>query len=138
MLSAVVVDTMIASAWLGVRGSERKTRWQPLLSRSPWVLPFTVVAEMRFGAEIAGWGARRRGVLDRLVASSKVMPPLLEVTDAYVDLRTWCVRNGHGLGAKDHEADRWVAAVALAAKLPLASEDGIFDDIPQLKRAEPS
>lgn len=138
MLSAVVVDTMIASAWLGVRDSERKTRWQPLLSRSPWVLPFTVVAEMRFGAEIAGWGARRRGVLDRLVASSKVMPPLLEVTDAYVDLRTWCVRNGHGLGAKDHEADRWVAAVALAAKLPLASEDGIFDDIPQLKRAEPS
>ena len=99
---------------------------------------FTVVAEMRFGAEVAGWGARRRGVLDRLIASSKVMPPLVEVTDAYVDLRTWCVREGHGLGAKDHEADRWVAAVALAAKLPLASEDTIFDGIAQLQRAEPS
>jgi hypothetical protein len=36
--------------------------------------------------------------------------------NAYVDLRTWCVRHGHGLGAKDHEADRWVAAVAIAAK----------------------
>lgn len=45
-------------------------------------------------------------------AASKVMPPLVEVTDAYVDLRTWCVQTGHGLGAKDHEADRWVAAVA--------------------------
>ena len=138
MPSAIVVDTMIASAWLGVRDSARKTRWQPLLTRSAWVLPFTVVAEMRFGAEVAGWGARRRGVLDRLIASSKVMPPLVEVTDAYVDLRTWCIREGHGLGAKDHEADRWVAAVALAAKLPLASEDTIFDGIAQLQRAEPS
>ena len=137
MATAVVVDTMIASAWLGTRDSARKTRWQPLLSRSPWVLPFTVVAEMRFGAEVASWGARRRGVLERLVFSSKVMPPLVEVTDAYVDLRTWCVRNGHGLGAKDHEADRWVAAVALAAELPLASEDSIFGDIPQLRRADP-
>ena len=138
MPTAVVVDTMIASAWLGAKESARKTRWQPLLSRSPWVLPFVVVAEMRFGAEVAGWGARRRGVLDRLVAASKVMPLLVEVTDAYVDLRTWCVQAGHGLGAKDHEADRWVAAVALAAKVPLVSEDSIFDDVPNLKRADPA
>lgn len=138
MSTAVVVDTMIASAWLGVRDSARKARWQRVLTRSQWVLPFTVVAEMRFGAEVAGWGARRRGTLDRLVAASKVMPPLSEVTDAYVDLRTWCVRNGHGLGAKDHEADRWVAAVALAAKLPLASEDTIFDGVANLQGADPT
>jgi predicted nucleic acid-binding protein len=138
MTSAVVVDTMIASAWLSVRDSPRKTRWEPLLSRSPWVLPFTVVAEMRFGAEVAGWGDRRRAVLDRLVAAAGVMPPLKVVTDVYVDLRTWSTRTGHGLGAKDHEADRWVAAVALAAKLPLASEDSIFDDVPHLQRAAPA
>lgn len=119
MATAIVVDTMIASAWLGLRESERKTRWQPLLEQAAWVLPFTVVAEMRFGAEVAGWGARRRGVLNRLIARTGVVPPLNEVTDAYVDLRTWTVRTGHGLGAKDHEADRWVAAVAMAAKLPL-------------------
>jgi predicted nucleic acid-binding protein len=137
MSSAVVVDTMIASAWLGVRDSPRKARWSSLLSMSVWVLPFTVVAEMRFGAEVAGWGARRRGVLDRLVASAGVVPPVREVTDAYVDLRTWCVRSGHGLAAKDHEADRWVAAVAIAARLPLATEDSIFDDLPTLTRADP-
>ena len=74
MPSAVVVDTMIASAWLGVRESQRKARWEPLLSRSAWVLPFTVVAEMRFGAEVAGWGARRRRALDRLVAAAGVVP----------------------------------------------------------------
>jgi len=116
----MVVDTMIASAWLGLRPSERKARWQPLLERAAWVLPFTVVAEMRFGAEVARWGQRRQGVLDRLIARIGVMPPLDAVTDAYVALRTWTVRSGHGLGAKDHEAGRWVAAVALATKLPLA------------------
>lgn len=138
MPSAIVVDTMIASAWLDVRESPRKVRWASLLSQSPWVLPFTVVAEMRFGAEVAGWGARRRAALDRLVAAAGVMPPLREVTDAYVDLRTWCVRTGHGLGAKNHEADRWVAAVAIAAKLPVDSEDSIFDAVPNLRRADPN
>ncbi len=137
MASAVVVDTMIASAWLGLRDSPRKARWQPLLEQAAWVLPFTVVAEMRFGAEVANWGARRRGVLERLIARTGVVPPFDEVTDAYVDLRTWAVRSGHGLGAKDHEADRWVAAVAMAAKLPLATEDSIFDGVAGLTRADP-
>lgn len=80
MSQAIVVDTMIASAWLGVRESPRKTRWEAVLSTAPWVLPFTVVAEMRFGAEVAGWGARRRGGLDRLVTRAGVVPPLQEVT----------------------------------------------------------
>lgn len=137
MASAVVVDTMIASAWLGLRDSPRKARWQPLLEQMAWVLPFTVVAEMRFGAEVANRGARRRSVLDRLIARTGVVPPLDEVTDAYVDLRTWAVRSGHGLGAKDHEADRWVAAVAMAAKLPLATEDSIFDGVAGLTQADP-
>ncbi|MGH9189026.1 MAG: PIN domain-containing protein [Acidimicrobiales bacterium] len=138
MASAVVVDTMIASAWLGVRDSVRKMRWQPLLENAVWILPFVVVAEMRFGAEVAGWGARRRGVLDRLIARTGVVPPLDEVTDAYVDLRSWAVRTGHGIGAKDHEADRWVAAVAVAAKLPLATEDAVFDGVAGLSRALPN
>ena len=138
MATAIVVDTMIASAWLGLRESERKARWQPLLEHAVWVLPFTVVAEMRFGAEVARWGARRRAVLERLIARTGVVPPLDEVTDAYVDLRAWAVRTGHGLGAKDHEADRWVAAVAMASELPLATEDSIFDGVPGLVLADPA
>ena len=138
MSTTVVVDTMIASAWLGKGASQRNTRWAPVLEPAAWVLPFTVVAEMRFGAEVAGWGARRRRMLDRLIARAEVIPPIAEVTDAYVDLRTWCVRSGHGLGAKDHEADRWVAAVALAGGLPLASEDSIFDRLPMLQRLGPN
>ncbi len=75
MAKAVVVDTMIASAWLGLRDSQRKVRWRSLLEQAAWILPFTVVAEMRFGADVAGWGSRRRGVLDRLIARTGVVPP---------------------------------------------------------------
>lgn len=137
MAQVVVVDTMIASAWLGRRHSQRQARWTTLLEPAAWVLPFTVVAEMRFGAEVAGWGPRRREVLDRLIARAGVIPPLGEVTDAYVELRTWCVKAGHGLGAKDHEADRWVAAVAMAGKWPLATEDSIFLGVPAIQLADP-
>lgn len=138
MADAIVVDTMIASAWLGARQSDRRARWASVLEPARWILPFPVVAEMRFGAEVAGWGARRREVLDRLIANSGVVPPLKPVIDAYVDLRTACSRLGHGLAGKDHEADRWIAAVAIAGGLPLATEDSIFDGIDGLARISPS
>ncbi len=56
-------------------------------------------------------------------------------TAAVTSARAWCVRTGHGLGAKDHEADRWVAAVA--GGYPLATEDAIFDDVVTLRRKFP-
>jgi len=45
------------------------------------------VAEIRFEAEVAGWGDRRRGVLQTLIQRSAVIPPLGEViTDESGDL----------------------------------------------------
>jgi predicted nucleic acid-binding protein len=133
----VVVDTMIAGAWLGRTVSARQARWSQVLGQSAWILPFTVVAEMRFGADVAEWGSRRIAALERLIAGAEIAPPLPEVIAAYVELRSWCVRTGHGLGAKDHEADPWVAAVALAGNIPLASDDGIFDNVDGLVLLEP-
>ena len=138
MTDTVVVDTMIASAWLGARHSERQARWAPILGPMAWVLPFPVGAEMRFGAEIAGWGPRRRGVLEQLIRATAVIPPLDPVIDAYVELRTWAARNGHGIAAKEHEADRWVAAVAIASAFPLATDDTIFNGLPSLQLLEPA
>lgn len=40
---------------------------------------------------------------------------------------------GHALGQKIHEADRWVAATALALELDLVAGDRIFDDVPGLR-----
>lgn len=81
---------MIASAWLGARHSQRQARWAPILAPMVWVMPFPVVAEMRFGAEVAGWGARRRGVLESLIRSTGVVPPLDPVVDAYADPDLGC------------------------------------------------
>ncbi len=44
---------------------------------------------------------------------------------------------GTGFGAKEHEADRWVAAGAKAGELPLASDDSIFDGVSMLHRLDP-
>ena len=128
---------MIASAWLGRTVSARRARWSDALERSAWILPFAVVAEMRFGADVANWGARRTTAMENLIGRTEIAPPLPAGIGAYVDLRSWCVRNGHGLGAKDHEADRWVAAVALAGQLPLATDDGIFDNVDRLTLLRP-
>jgi predicted nucleic acid-binding protein len=52
---------------------------------------------------------------------------------AYASLRTWCVRTGHGLGQKDHEADRWVAATAIWLQVPLVAHDRIFANVKDLE-----
>lgn len=44
----------------------------------------------------------------------------------------WCRR-----WTRYHEADRWVAAVAVAGGYPLATEDAIFDDVVTLHRKFP-
>ena len=46
--------------------------------------------------------------------------------DVYAELRAWCVKRGHGLGQKDREADRWVAATAMWLGAPVVAHDTIF------------
>ena len=53
-------------------------------------------------------------------------------TGAYVTLRTWCAKTGYGLGGKDHEADRWVAASAIWPDIPLVTHDAIFANVRDL------
>ncbi len=39
------------------------------------------------------------------------------------------MRNGHGLGQKIHEADRWIAATAMLLNVPLVAHDAVFRDV---------
>jgi hypothetical protein len=54
------------------------------------------------------------------------------LTGSYVTVRTWCAVTGHGLGGKDHEADRWVAASAIWLDIPLVAHDAIFANVKDL------
>jgi predicted nucleic acid-binding protein len=55
------------------------------------------------------------------------------VIDAFVQITVDCRRSGHALGQKEHVADRWIAATAIAIRRPLLASDGIYFDTPGLE-----
>lgn len=87
------------------------------------------MAELRFGAALGGWGDHRRAQLERQLSGVKTVGPGPGVIGKYVELRRWCVQAGHGLGQKDHEADRWIASTAMHFGVPLVAHDAIFKDV---------
>lgn len=115
--------------------SELDFAYRPLLAGCPLLISFVTVAELRFGARIAGWGDRRLERLERRIAGARTVWPVDEssLVEAYVRLRASCVRTGHGLGHKDHEADRWIAATALWLDIPLVVHDSIFMNVDGLR-----
>jgi predicted nucleic acid-binding protein len=94
---------------------------------------FATVAELRFGATLAGWEAGRMRRLDDELVQVQTVSPGPTLTAKYVELRVWCVRNPHGLAHKDHEADRWIAATATWLDVPLVAHDTIFKNVDGLE-----
>jgi tRNA(fMet)-specific endonuclease VapC len=124
----VVIDTGVFGAQLTPRTWPLGELYRPLVERRPALISFITVAELRFGARLAAWGPRRLGRLERELASRNHLTGP-DLTGTYAALRAWCVKNGHGLGQKEHEADRWVAATAIWLDVPLVAHDAIFADV---------
>jgi predicted nucleic acid-binding protein len=122
----VVIDTSVYSLGLDPRGHRLVLDYRPVLEGRPAIISFITVAEMRFGSRIAGWGTSRLQRLDHELGRARIVWPGHDLLDEYVKLRTWCVKNGHGLGHKEHEADRWIAATAIRLGVPLVAHDAIF------------
>jgi len=129
----VVVDTGVFGARLTPAGQELAFNYRALLEGRPAVVSYITVAELRFGARLAGWGPRRVQRLDADLARVETVWPGPNLTDTYVTVRAWCVKAGHGLGQKEHEADRWVAATAIWLGVPPIAHDAIFADVDQLE-----
>jgi predicted nucleic acid-binding protein len=127
--SPVVVDTGVFAARLTPSGSLLATRYRPVLEGRPAIISFVTVAELGYGARLAGWGPGRLRRLEYEIARAEIVWPGPNLAEAYVSLRTWCVRTGHGLGQKEHEADRWVAATAVWLQVPLVAHDSIFANV---------
>jgi len=130
---SVVVDTGVLGARLTPGGSDLAFAYRAILEGRPAVVSLVTVAELRFGATIAGWGTRRLQRLGEELAGVETIWPNQRLTDVYVALRAACVRAGHGLGHKQHEADRWIAATALWLGVPLVSHDAIFGSVDRLE-----
>lgn len=129
----VVIDTGVFGARLTPSGRLLASRYRPLLEGRPAVISFVTVAELEYGARLTGWGPDRLRRLEYEIGRAQIVWPGLHLTDMYATLRAWCVRTGHGLGQKEHEADRWVAATAVWLRVPLVAHDGIFANVKDLE-----
>lgn len=129
----VVIDTGVFSARLGRVDGHLATAYKPVLEGRPAIVSFITVAEIRFGAAVARWGNARLIQLNREVARAEIVWPGPELVEHYAQLRAWCVRTGHGLGGKEHEADRWIAATAIRLDIPLVAHDAIFGGVDNLE-----
>ncbi len=97
------------------------------------VVSFVSVVELRYGALRAGWGDLRLRRLERSLSDLEVIQTEEQLIGRCAELRAWASAAGHPLGQKIHEADRWVAATALALDLEMVAGDRIFDGVPGLE-----
>ncbi len=84
------------------------------------------------GLAIADVGPAKRETVLAQLASISTVPVTEDVIVAYANLTAACKRAGHGLHAKEHTGDRWIAATAIAVDVPLLSGDAIFRNAPGL------
>ena len=128
----VVVDTDVYGA-SPVPGSPLTRRYAPHLAGRPVFLSFQTVAELRYGALLRGWGPTRVAALEAHIARGEIVHSGPELIAAYARLRVDCQRAGHALAQREHDADRWVAAVAVRLGIPLVANDGIYANTPGLQ-----
>ncbi len=130
MSDPAVVDTNVYSRVV-LKRSKRTSeydRFVAILQGRPLVFAVQTVAELRFGAIVARWGERRRQELEKQIERVTVIPVDDALASVYADLKAHCRRHGSGLGQRDHDGDRWIAATALHAGLTLVTNDRIFID----------
>lgn len=127
----IVIDTDVFSADLS--DTTLITVYEPIIVGRPAFLSFQTVAELRYGALRRGWSTARVRKVDAKIATAEVVHSGDELVAVYAQLRADCVRFGHALGQRDHDADRWIAATALRLAIPLVSNDRIFENTPGLQ-----
>jgi predicted nucleic acid-binding protein len=128
----VVVDTNVFSADLVRSVRSLVELYRPILAGRRYLISFQTLAEIRFGARSSDWGPHRLSRLEAHLGRAEVVWPGPALLLAYVELRVACERLGHGLGGREHDADRWIAATAVHLGVPLVSHDGIFVGTPGL------
>lgn len=133
-VAAAVVDTDVFSLMYLRRANNdsRVAGWREYLTGRRVLISFQTRAEVLSGARSAQWGGRRMAETIEILDRTPTIRPDNEVVDAYAELAAECRRIGHGLQARDHTGDRWVAACAIAKRLDLLAGDAIYQGAPNL------
>lgn len=96
-------------------------------------LPVPAIGELRFGALKSRRSVDNLRRIDELVARSQVLEVRLSTTEFYARLRLGLRRKGRPIP----ENDLWIAAICVEHGLPLATTDGHFEYIEELRIASP-
>jgi predicted nucleic acid-binding protein len=133
-VAAAVVDTDVFSLMYLRRANNdsRVAGWREYLTGRRVLISFQTRAEVLAGARSAQWGQRRMAETIEILDRTPTIRPDNEVIDAYAELGAECRRLGHGLQAREHTGDRWVAACAIAKRLDLLEGDAIYQGAPNL------
>jgi predicted nucleic acid-binding protein len=129
----VVVDTNVFGAELTRRGAAVLEAYGPHVDGRDLVISFVTIAELRYGARLAGWGEQRLRRLEARLSLAEVVWAGDGLVDEYVSLRHDCTVAGHALGQKQHEADRWIAPTARWLDVPLVAHDAVFHHAPGVR-----
>ena len=97
-----------------------------------YFISFQTAAELRFRRIAATMGGPPDEELEARISIAETVHTEPELIVVYAQLRAQCERIGHALAQREHDADRWVAATAVRLGFPLVSNDGIFDNVPDL------
>ena len=98
-------------------------------------LAAATVAELRYGAIIAEWGAPRRQRVEQAIAATTVVPVSDGLLTTMAELRAACRRAGHPLADRIHANDLWIAASAIHIDAPVVTADNVFIGAPGLRLA---
>ncbi len=134
---SLLVDTGVFSAALS---RKRRPGFEPLVARLPGNqlnLAAQSVAELRYGALLAGWGSARAGRLERAILTANVIQVSDVLLSVVARFRFDCRTIGHPLANPVHHEDLWIAAAAVHIGAPLVTADGAFKDAPGLELLGP-
>lgn len=113
-MSRIVVDTDVASYIFNWHSLAPK--YADALRGSERILSFMTVAELRMGAISAGWGDRRRLLLEQFIHRFELVYADDGLCTVWARIRAEARAAGRALRPQD----AWMAATALALDAPLA------------------
>jgi tRNA(fMet)-specific endonuclease VapC len=89
------------------------------LRGSELILSFMTIAELRMGAISAGWGNRRRLLLEQFIQGFELVYPDNDLCTVWARITADARAAGRALSPQD----AWIAATALALDAPLATNN---------------
>lgn len=116
-MSRIVVDTDVASYIFNWHSLA--PQYADAMRRSELILSFITIAELRMGAISAGWGNRRRLLLEQFIERFELVYADNDLCTVWARIRADARAAGRALSPQD----AWIAATALALDSPLATNN---------------